>query len=240
MSDMASRSYGVLKPFNTGMAGTYPEGSPEASTTRISRIGGNLQQAIPFIENHPHTRVQRRPLDFPPNLASIPVKKIRLIKREHLQIWTSPNKMDSMSLSSRSTRSDLEPIFWGWLRPRATVPNCGASTTRHSFASITPFRIRSWKRRWGSRVIREFPSISTATSSAPTASKNMFPIWTTFSTMKDSQASTSTSSPTSRGPLPMPASWCRSRIAWSGSGKRRKSLGFYKRGRKKGGRKSHV
>ena len=93
--------YGVLKPFNTGMAGTYPEGLPEASTTRISRIGGNLQQAIPFIENHPHTRVQRRPLDLPPNLASIPVKKIRLIKhddsptrikREHLQIWTSPNK----------------------------------------------------------------------------------------------------------------------------------------------------
>ena len=49
--------YGVLKPFNTGMAGTYPEGSPEAETTSISRIGGTLQQAIPFIEQHPHTRV---------------------------------------------------------------------------------------------------------------------------------------------------------------------------------------
>ena len=92
--------YGVLKPFNTGMAGTYPEGSPEAATTTISRIGGNLQQAIPFIEQHPHTRVRRRPSDLPPNLASIPIKKIRLIKhddsptrikREHLQIWTSPN-----------------------------------------------------------------------------------------------------------------------------------------------------
>ena len=92
--------YGVLKPFNTGLAGTYPEGSPQADATRIARIGGTLQQVIPFTERHPETRIQRRPLESAPDLLAQSIRTIRLYKRDdsptritrdHLQIWTSPN-----------------------------------------------------------------------------------------------------------------------------------------------------
>jgi len=92
--------YGVLKPFNTGLSGTYPEGSPEAHAAKATRIGGTLQQVIPFTERHPETRIQRRPLQTPSNALGQSIKKIRLIKRDdsptritrdHLQIWTSPS-----------------------------------------------------------------------------------------------------------------------------------------------------
>ena len=92
--------YAVLKPYNTGLSGTYPEGSPKAAATGITRIGGTLQQAIPFIERHPDTRVLRRPLVGPDDLHELPIRKIRLLKKddsptriraENLQIWASPS-----------------------------------------------------------------------------------------------------------------------------------------------------
>ena len=90
--------YAVLKPYHTGTWGSYPEGSPEAEAAEIKRIGDTPVQAIPFVERHPHTRIRRRPLKAPPDLQSLPVKKIRLLKkddsptrirRENLEIWTS-------------------------------------------------------------------------------------------------------------------------------------------------------
>jgi hypothetical protein len=92
--------YGVLRPNEMGYAGTYPEGSPEAANAMgVKRIGGPLNWMVPFVKRHPHMRLRRRPYKAPPNLESIPVRKIRLLKKddsptrirkEHLQVWTSP------------------------------------------------------------------------------------------------------------------------------------------------------
>jgi hypothetical protein len=88
--------YGVLKPYNGGLSGSYPLGSPEAgSKSRLARIGGTLQQVIPFVEQHPEMRIQRRPGS---GNAAGPVAAIKLIKAdaaatrlrpEHVRIWTS-------------------------------------------------------------------------------------------------------------------------------------------------------
>ena len=93
--------FGVLKPYHTGMSATFPEGSPESdSATPMRRIGGSLQCFNPFMERFPHTRLQRRPLKGPPNLRAIPIRRIRLVKRDdsptrirarHLEIWSSPD-----------------------------------------------------------------------------------------------------------------------------------------------------
>ena len=93
--------FGVLKPYHTGMSATFPEGSPESDpATPMRRIGGTLQCFNPFMERFPHTRIQRRPLMGPPNLQTIPIRRIRLIKRDdsptrirapHLEIWSSPD-----------------------------------------------------------------------------------------------------------------------------------------------------
>ncbi|MBL9216803.1 MAG: hypothetical protein JNG83_15100 [Opitutaceae bacterium] len=90
--------YGVLKPYNGGLSGSYPLGSPEAgSKSRLARVGGTLQQVIPFLERHPAMRLQRRP---EPARDAGPVAAIRLIKAdaaatrlrpEHVRIWTSPD-----------------------------------------------------------------------------------------------------------------------------------------------------
>ena len=93
--------FGVLKPYHTGMSATFPEGSPDADPeTRMRRIGGTLQSFNPFMERFPHTRIKRRPVQEPRDLQSLPIRQIRLIKRddsptrvrrEHLEIWTSSN-----------------------------------------------------------------------------------------------------------------------------------------------------
>ena len=92
--------YGVLKPYNTGSSGTYPEGSPEPQRSSIQHMGGSILQAITFLERHPHTRLRRRAYDAPPGLERAAVRKVRLLKRddaptrikkEHMEVWTSPN-----------------------------------------------------------------------------------------------------------------------------------------------------
>lgn len=89
--------FGVVKPYNGGLSGTYPLGSPEAGTkSKITRIGGTLQQLIPFLEAHPEMRLQRRPEEGP--VATGPITEIKLTKAdsgatrlapEHLRIWVS-------------------------------------------------------------------------------------------------------------------------------------------------------
>ena len=92
--------YGVLKPYNTGMSGSDPDGSPDADADGIQRIGGTVKQVIPAIVANPHIRPRRRPIQVPANLQATPVTSIRLIKsddsptrirRENLEIWTSPD-----------------------------------------------------------------------------------------------------------------------------------------------------
>jgi len=88
--------YGVLKPYNGGLAGSFPEGSPEAgSASQQTRIGGTIAQLIPFLEKHPEMRVQRRPSDRD---NSGPIREIHLtksnadetrLKTEDIRIWVS-------------------------------------------------------------------------------------------------------------------------------------------------------
>lgn len=89
---------GVLKPYNGGMATSFPEGSPEAlSRSRIRRVGGRLQQVIPFVERNPELRIQRHPEPGMDRFRTA-VERIELIKADDgptrlrpadLQIWVS-------------------------------------------------------------------------------------------------------------------------------------------------------
>ena len=92
--------YGVLKPYDTGSSGTVPEGSPDADKAGVQRIGGTIRHTFPSIGRYPHTRVRRRPYKAPPDLHTLPVSKVRLLKmddsptrvaKENLEIWTSPD-----------------------------------------------------------------------------------------------------------------------------------------------------
>jgi hypothetical protein len=90
--------HGVVKPYDIGGSGSFPEGSAESAKSITRRIGGTVQFLVPFLERYPHTLIQRRPYKAPPGLSTLPIKKIRLLKRdasptrirkENLQIWTS-------------------------------------------------------------------------------------------------------------------------------------------------------
>ena len=88
--------YGVLKPYNGGLAGSFPSGSPEAgSKSQQTRIGGTIVQLIPFLEKHPEMRVQRQP-STRDNRG--PIRSIHLTKAddretrlrpEDIRIWVS-------------------------------------------------------------------------------------------------------------------------------------------------------
>ncbi|MBL9214511.1 MAG: hypothetical protein JNG83_03445 [Opitutaceae bacterium] len=90
--------HGVVKPYNGGLSGTYPLGSPEAgSRSPLRRVGGTVQQVIPFLEAHPEMRIQRRPAD-PAEATTGPIREIRLVKADagptrlqpdRIRIWVS-------------------------------------------------------------------------------------------------------------------------------------------------------
>lgn len=102
--------FGILKPYNGGLSGTYPLGSPEAQVrSRLQRIGGTVQQVIPFLEQHPEFRLRRRPSAHVATVAETlrPIRTLRLIKADdapsrlqpaHLRIWTSPNNFQYQPL----------------------------------------------------------------------------------------------------------------------------------------------
>ena len=52
--------HGVVKPYDIGGSGTYPEGSAESAKSVTRRIGGTVQFLVPFLERYPHTLIQRR------------------------------------------------------------------------------------------------------------------------------------------------------------------------------------
>jgi hypothetical protein len=93
--------YGYFKPYETGPAMILPEGCPEAREWgRLEHLGGQLVWLDPFVLKHPHLRIKRRSDDLPPGANDAPIHAIKLIKkddsptrikREHLQIWSSPN-----------------------------------------------------------------------------------------------------------------------------------------------------
>lgn len=89
--------FGVLKPYNTGLSWSVPEGDPGAAhLPGPRRIGGVVTQAIPFIQARPNLRVRRG--EVPAVDPAGVVERIRLLKAdasptrlggEDLEIWTS-------------------------------------------------------------------------------------------------------------------------------------------------------
>jgi hypothetical protein len=89
--------YGYYKPYETGPAMYFPEGSPEARAHgRLWKLGGYLTWLDPFVVKHPELRIKRR--DDALNGQGQPICAIRLTKKDdsptrvtaqHLQLWTS-------------------------------------------------------------------------------------------------------------------------------------------------------
>ena len=134
--------YGVLKPYHTGMATTFPSGSPAAnSRTRLGRIGGTLQQVIPFVEQHPEMRIKRRPEDAGASSNDVPVGRLRLLKRddsptriraENLQLWVSSDNYGYQRLPVQLTiaegfafvEQDIRDYYGNLLTPRGSRVRC--------------------------------------------------------------------------------------------------------------------
>ena len=94
--------YGVFKPYHAGISGTYPEGSDDADATSLKRVGGTLWYVSPIMERYPYLREKRRPVALPPDLDTLPVRRIVLRKKDDrptrvggddLQIWTSHEQL---------------------------------------------------------------------------------------------------------------------------------------------------
>ena len=91
--------YGYFKPYESGPAALFPEGSYEATAFgRTSQIGGRMTWIEPFVVDHPHLRIRRRMDDLPADIQSVPICSLKLRKcdasptrvtREHLQLWGS-------------------------------------------------------------------------------------------------------------------------------------------------------
>lgn len=91
--------YAYLKPYETGPAASYPDGSPEGREFgRLRQQGGWLTWFDPFVLDHPDLRVRHRPDATLAVPADLPICALKLVKsddaptrvtREHLQIWTS-------------------------------------------------------------------------------------------------------------------------------------------------------
>lgn len=91
--------YAYFKPYEVGPGFLMPEGSPAARENGLlDHLGGRLGWMDPFVRDHPHLRIARKPLESPAHAGDEPIRAIRLIKRddkptritgEHLQVWTS-------------------------------------------------------------------------------------------------------------------------------------------------------
>ena len=66
--------YAYFKPYETGIALVFPEGSPEAQAYgQLHHQGGRLGVLDPFVLAHPHLRIQRRTDDLPAGREKGPV-----------------------------------------------------------------------------------------------------------------------------------------------------------------------
>ncbi|MBN2294488.1 MAG: hypothetical protein JXM70_18815 [Pirellulales bacterium] len=93
--------FGYFKPYEMGVDMVFPQGSPEAAKYGlVDRIGGKLVWADPYMAKHPELCIQHRSVTRPEPVNNNPIATIKLyksndaptrIKKENLQIWTSPN-----------------------------------------------------------------------------------------------------------------------------------------------------
>ncbi len=90
--------YAYYKPYETGPALLFPDGSYEAKVYgRLGQVGGRLSWMDPFVADHPHLRIRRRG-GTDPGSGAYPVASLKLFKsdalptritRDRLQIWVS-------------------------------------------------------------------------------------------------------------------------------------------------------
>lgn len=91
--------YAYFKPYETGPAYAFPEGSPEARRWGLlEHKGGKLPWLHPFVRDHPELRIKRLSDQVSGMPDDVEICSIRLIKsdalptrirKENLEIWTS-------------------------------------------------------------------------------------------------------------------------------------------------------
>lgn len=89
--------YAYFKPYETGAAVFFPEGSPEGiEWGRLPHVGGWLTWMDPFVARRPDLRIKRRTDDLIPGHDTATIRAIKLTKRddsptrlrrENIEIW---------------------------------------------------------------------------------------------------------------------------------------------------------
>ena len=92
--------YGYFKPYEMAISSWIPEGAPEAKTAFFNVAGGRITNGNPFVIANPQYCIQHKNATRPPKNLNSPVATIKLfsvddkptdIKKEHIEIWVSPN-----------------------------------------------------------------------------------------------------------------------------------------------------
>ena len=156
--------HGVVKPYDIGGSGTYPEGSAESANSVTRRIGGTVQFLVPFLERYPHTLIQRRPYKAPPGLSTLPIRKVRLLKndasptrirKENLQFWTSQDNYryqrkevdftlkEAVEPAPRDVRDSFDALVTAKGDPVRTLTLEGLNLTDRHILITTDFRDRT-------------------------------------------------------------------------------------------------
>ncbi len=130
--------YAYFKPYETGISGDFPEGSPQARLWgRLYRIGGFLSWLDPFVMKNPHLRIKRKTDDLWQGIDSEVIETIHLtkkddsptrVKKENLEIWTSQTnyRYQKKNLnfhyreSIESSESDVYDVYGNLLTKKGT------------------------------------------------------------------------------------------------------------------------
>jgi len=113
--------YAYYKPYETGPAVYFPEGSPQGlEFGRIPHRGGWLTWLDPFVVEHPELRIRHLPgASIGEAVTKTPICTLKLIKkddsptritREHLQLWSSQLNCRYQPLEAEfSVQESVEP-----------------------------------------------------------------------------------------------------------------------------------
>lgn len=151
--------YAYFKPYETGPACLFPEGSYEAALYgRLSHIGGRMTWIDPFVVDHPHLRLERRSDDLAPDAKKKPICSLRLHQRDasptrltadHLQLWVSDQnyryqRLDipfTLTESVEPCPHDVHELFGGKLVTRRgddrRVLTLSGFELRHPYVLVT-------------------------------------------------------------------------------------------------------
>lgn len=106
--------YAYFKPYETGPAASFPEGSPEGiEWGRVPHLGGYYTWLDPFVAANQHLRIKRRTDDLWPGHDAATISTIKLTKKDaaptrikasNIEVWTS-------GLNRGYRRSDVKFAF---------------------------------------------------------------------------------------------------------------------------------